>query len=78
VLSDVVVFGFSLAELEDPLADGGVEESDADCCSVPVASGLDGGQAVGDLDEPLEGPEESAEEHTRGEPAGSDEDFDDA
>lgn len=55
VLTDVVVFGFPLAQLEDSLADGGMEESDADCCDVPVASGLDGGEAMGDLDKPLEG-----------------------
>jgi hypothetical protein len=55
VLADVVVFGFSLAELEDPLSDGRVEESDADGCSVAVSSRLDGRQAMGDLDKPLEG-----------------------
>jgi hypothetical protein len=78
VLGHVVVLGLPLTELEDSLPDGGVEESHADCCDVPVAAGLDGGQAVGYLHEPLEGLEESAEEHARGETACSDEDFDDA
>jgi hypothetical protein len=45
---------------------------------VAVSSGLDGCQAVGDLHEPLEGLDESAEEHTGGEPAGPDENFDDS
>lgn len=64
VLGDVVVFGFSLAKLEDSLSDGGMEEADADCCCVAVSSGLDGCEAVGDLHEPLEGLKQSAEEHT--------------
>jgi hypothetical protein len=55
-----------------------MEEPDADRCDVTVSPGLDRGEVVSDLHEPLEGLEQSSEEHTGGEPAGSDEDLDDS
>ena len=62
VFGCVEVVRAGVGEVENALADGGVEEADTHGCCVAGATWLNGIEIVRYLDEPLEGFEDAAEE----------------